>query len=241
MTRLQSATRPDFASRRPVGARVTAVAVACAAALAVTPCAQGQPPAQPPATATAQVLQAPTGPGEPPRVPPFAGTLVNWDRSGEFTAMCTLEEGGKTTKMGARIVKHTYVYVVEREIIRQLGSSPGACDPAFSPDGSRLAVVATNGLWVYSPRLEDARQLAATRLPETPANEFDYTAFSKPRWSSDGLRIAFVVGNSGTAWVQVVDVQTTRILYRSPEETYSFAWTTDPRVITIGTSNVRLP
>jgi Tol biopolymer transport system component len=131
------------------------------------------------------------------------------DRSGEFTAI-RLEEGGKTTKVGARIIKHTYVYVVEREIIRQLGSSPGACDPAFSPDGSRLAVVTANGLWLYTPRLEDARELAATRLPETPTNEFDYTAFSKPRWSSDGLRIAFVVGNSGTAWVQVVDVKTTR-------------------------------
>ena len=174
-------------------------------------------------------------------MPPFAGTLVNWDRAGEFTAMCTQEDGGRTTTVGARVIKHTYVYVIEREMIRQLGSSPGACDPAFSPDGSRLAVVTVNGLWLYSPRLEEPRQLAATRQPEKPVNEFDYTAFSKPKWSSDGLRIGYVVGNSGTAWVEVVDVQTTRILYRSPEETYNFAWTSDPRVITIGTTNVRLP
>ncbi len=186
--------------------------------------------------------QAPaSGPGDPPRVPPFAGTLVNWDRAGEFTAMCTIEEGGKTATVGARTIKPTYVYVIEREVIRQLGSSPGACDPAFSPDGSRLAVVTVNGLWLYSPNLEDPRQLAATRQPEKPANEFDHTAFSKPKWSNDGLRIAYVVGNGGTAWVEVVDVTTTRILYRSPEETYAFSWTTDPRVITIGTTSVRLP
>ena len=228
---------PGSASQGRVRTVLTAIGLAV---LVGTAHGQTAPVAAPPA-APAQVIAAPTGPGEPPRVPPFAGTLVNWDRSGEFTAMCTLEEGGKTTKVGARIIKHTYVYVVEREIIRQLGSSPGACDPAFSPDGSRLAVVTANGLWLYTPRLEDARELAATRLPETPTNEFDYTAFSKPRWSSDGLRIAFVVGNSGTAWVQVVDVKTTRIIYRSPEETYSFAWTSDPRIITIGSSNVRLP
>ena len=184
---------------------------------------------------------APAGQGEAPRVPPFAGTLVNWDRSGEFTAMCTLDDGGAATTQGARAVRPTYVYVVEREIIRQLGSSPGACDPAFSPDGSLLAVVTLNGLWIYSPRLEDPRQLAATRQPEAPANESDYTAFSKPKWSSDGLRLAYVVSNGATAWVEVVDVQTTRILHRSAEETYNFAWTSDPRVISIGTTNVRLP
>lgn len=224
--------------------RACAALAALAVWLPALVLAQPAPPPQLPGSgqpAPARPAIVPTGPGEPPRVPPFVGTLINWDRNGDFTAMCTIEDGAKETKVGARLVKPTYVYVVEREIIRQLGSSPGACDPAFSPDGTLLAVATTNGLWTYSPRLEEPRQLAATRLPDNPTNEYDYTAFSKPKWSSDGRRIAFLVGNSGTSWVQVVDVATTRVLHKSPEETYSFSWTSDPRVITIGASTVRLP
>jgi hypothetical protein len=104
-----------------------------------------------------------------------------------------------------------------------------------------LAVVTTNGLWTYSPTFEDPRQLAEAHVPREPKNEFDYTAFSKPRWSLDGLRIAYLVTNGATSWVEVVEVATGRPLLRSAKDTYSFEWTHDPRVIKVGISPVRLP
>jgi len=131
--------------------------------------------------------------------------------------------------------------VVEREQARQLGSTPGSCDPAWSPDGTRLAVVTVNGLWTYSPELDEPRQLSEARVPRQPKDEFDYTAFARPRWSPDGLRIAYIVTNGATSWVEVVAVATGRTLYRSDQDTYSFEWTVDPRVLKVGPRQVRLP
>ena len=124
-----------------------------------------------PSAAEQQAAPRPAAPADaPPRLPPFAGTLVNFDRrEGELTAACALALGGGETKRGARAVPNTHVWVFEREIMRELGSSPGTCDPAWAPDGSRLAVVTPNGLWTYTPTLDDPRQLAETSLPAEPA------------------------------------------------------------------------
>ncbi len=160
----------------------------------------------------------------PPKLPPFAGTLVNYDRHGERTAACALDLGGGETKRGARAIPNTHVWVMEREVIRELGSTPGTCDPAWSPDGSRLAVVAPNGLWTYSPTLEEPRLLADTALPDTPQHDHDYTAFARPRWSPDGRRLAFLVTNGETTWVEAIEVATTRRVFKSPPGVTVFAW-----------------
>ena len=176
----------------------------------------------------------------PPVLPDFLGSLVNYERQGERIAAC-MREPGSDVITGARRVPRTFVWVIERDQARQLGSVPGSCDPTWSPDGSRLAAVTSNGLWTYSPTLEDPRQLAEAHLPREPKGEFDYTAFAKPRWSPDGLRIAYLVTNGATSWVEVVEVATGRPLHRSAKDTYSFEWTTDPRVIKVGLTPVRLP
>ncbi|MCL4845014.1 MAG: penicillin acylase family protein [Acidobacteria bacterium] len=179
--------------------------------------------------------------GDVPTLPPFAGTLVNFDRAGGRVAACAEMPGGGDTTIGARSVRRTKVWVIEREVLRELGSTPGSCDPAWSPDGSRLAVVVPNGLWTYSPTLEDPRQIAAAHLPVEPAHPHDYTAFSRPRWSPDGLRLAFLVTDGQTTWVEAVQVATGRRLFKSDPDTYSFEWTTDPRELKVGARTIRLP
>jgi len=181
------------------------------------------------------------GSAAPPELPTFVGSLVNFDRRDGRVAACALEPGGGEIVIGARKVPRTFVWVIEPDRARQLGSTPGSCDPAWSPDGSRLAVAATNGLWTYSPTLGDPRLLAETHLPRQPKHESDYTAFSKPRWSPDGARLAYLVTNGATSWVEVVDAATGRRLYRSDTDTYGFEWTTDPRVLRVGTRTIRLP
>jgi penicillin G amidase len=190
---------------------------------------QGErPPARPPADPA-------------PELPPFAGTLVNFDRVNGRTAVCALAPGGGELTVGARRVRRTHVWVIEEEVLRQLGTTPGSCDPAWSPDGSRLAVVAPTGLWTYSPTLEEPRQLAEAHLPAEPRDDSDYTAFSRPRWSPDGRRIGFLVSDGTTTWVEAVEVPTGRRIFRSDREVYAFEWTSDPRVLRIGERHIRLP
>ncbi len=187
------------------------------------------------------VTSASPPPAEAPTLPPFAGTVVNFDRVGDRVAACAEAPGGGESTIGARSVRRTKVWVIEREVLRELGSSYGSCDPAWSPDGSRLAVVVPNGLWTYSPTLEDPRQVAATHLPPQPQHAHDYTAFSRPRWSPDGLRLAFLVTDGQTTWVEAVEVVTGRRLFKSDPDTYGFEWGTEPRVLMVGGRSVRLP
>ena len=62
----------------------------------------------------------------------------------------------------------------------QTGPS-GMRDPAWSPDGKRLAVVILDRIWTTSPDGRDAREL--TRVAESER---------EPAWSFDGKRIVFV-------------------------------------------------
>jgi hypothetical protein len=195
-----------------------------------------------PSPAEQQAATRPVAPADaPPRMPPFAGTLVNYDRRGGLTAACALAPGGGETKRGARVIPNTHVWVFEREIVRELGSTPGTCDPVWAPDGSRLAVVAPNGLWTYSPILDDPRLLAETSLPAAPKHENDYTAFSRPRWSSDGRRIAYLVTNGATNWVEALEVATTRRVFKSPPGVTVFAWGETPDTLVVDGQPLSLP
>jgi len=183
--------------------------------------------------------RAGTGTPPVPELPSFAGAVVNVDRRGSLIAACASEGG--TMTIGARTLPRTYVWVLDGDAIRQLGTSPGSCDPSWSPDAARLAVVTPNGLWTYSPVLDDPKLLAETHLPRQPKNETDYTAYLRPRWSADGQRIAYLVTNGATTWVEVVDTQVGRKLFKSDAETYTFEWTSDPRALKVGSRTVRIP
>src|SRR6186713_3429437 len=57
----------------------------------------------------------------------------------------------------------------------------GMRDPAWAPDGKRLAVVILDRIWMTAPDGRDAREL--TRVAESER---------EPAWSFDGKRIVFV-------------------------------------------------
>lgn len=175
-----------------------------------------------------------------PALPAGAIRLVNYARHGLRVAICA-EEPGPAIEHGERSHPRTRVWVHDGRTTRQVGTAPGTCDPAWSPDGNRVAVVAPDGLWVLSSDLRTTTHLVDAQHIGEPANEFALHTFSQPRWAPDASALAFLVSSGGTSWVEVVDVKTGGALYSSDPETYEFVWGPDSQSLHFGSRVVRLP
>lgn len=174
-----------------------------------------------------------------PKVPPGAVRLVNFDRHGDHVAVCA-EEPGPAVERGSRTVPRTRVWVGTGGQMRQVATEVGSCDPAWSPQGTHVALAAVNGLWVLSRDLTTTTHLVNT-TQKSQVNEFDDRFITKPAWSSDGARIGFLVSNGGTSWVAVVDAKTGEQRYKSDPETYSFRWEPGARALRLGATVVEVP
>ena len=172
-------------------------------------------------------------------LPPGAISLINEDRYGSLVAVCA-DTGAPAMNQGAKKIRATAVWAGERSKLRKVQAGLAPCDPAWSPDGRRLAVTSAEGLWVVPADSFEGSLRAEARLPFGGPTEFSYRAFSQPKWSPDGMLVGLVVTNGGTSWVEVFDVATGRLFYTSPPENYSFSWTSG-RELKLGSTAVRLP
>ena len=175
-----------------------------------------------------------------PELPPGAVRLVSHARHGSRVAICA-EEPGPPIEQGAALIPRTRVWVHDGDKMRQVGTAPGTCDSAWSPNGEQIAVVAPNGLWVFSADLRETTHLVDTRHSDAPSNEEIHRTLSGPQWAPDASCLAFVVSTGATSWVETVDARTGRIVHTSDPETYEFAWGADSRTILFGSRVVRLP
>ena len=176
----------------------------------------------------------------PPALPAGAIRVVSFARHGTRVAICA-EEPGPAIEHGTRSWPRTRVWVDDGRTNRQVGTEPGTCDPAWSPDGDRVAVVAPGGLWVLSDDLRTTTHLVDARHTDEPANEFAHRTLSRPSWAPDASALAFLVSSGGTSWVEVTDARTGETVYSSDPETYEFAWGADSRSLHFGSRVVRLP
>ena len=87
-------------------------------------------------------------------------------------------------------------------------------------------------------RAADGALRVESRLP-LGSIEFNYRAFSSPRWSPDGVLLGLVVTNRGTSWVEVFEANTGRLFYTSPPEHDTFTWTA-ARQLKLGTLEIHL-
>ena len=98
----------------------------------------------------------------------------------------------------------------------------GMRDPAWSPDGKRLAVVILDRIWTTTPDGRDAREL--TRVPESER---------EPAWSPDGKHIVFAADRGEGFDLYLTDVRGSlpeRVLDLEGDERTP-SWTPDGRIV----------
>ena len=226
------------------------VCVPLAASAADRPSITQTPPAAPqPAPANPAPVAAPAKAGgipEAPALPPFAGEIVNFDRRGAKTVACVDAARVKLpprpgpdgkpvaappTPPGPPRVR---IWVLEREVMQELMTTSGLCDPAWSPDGKAFAAAGVRGVFTFAepnfePRVLVAGQTQPPAPGAPPAREYD-----DPAWSPNGARLAFRSTAGGATRVEVIDVKSAEVLLKRDGPAKALRWADDKTLVIDG-------
>lgn len=221
-----------------------------------TPAIQQTPtkpaPAQAPTPAPAPAAPAVSTAMEAPKLPPFAGEVVNFDRRGARTVACVdaakVQAPPRPGPDGKPVAApprpsgppRLRIWVLEREVMQELLTTGGLCDPAWAPDGKTFAAAGVRGVFTFTEPNYEARVLVAGQLQPPapgapPAREFD-----DPVWSPGGGRLAFRSSAAGAARVEVVDVKSAEVLVKRDGPARTLRWA-DERTLLVDGARVPVP
>ncbi len=191
---------------------------------------------------------------EAPKLPPFAGEVVNFDRRGARTVACVdaskVQTAPRPGPDGKPVAPATppppsgpprlRIWVLEREVMQELMTTGGLCDPAWSPDGKTFAAAGLRGVFTFTEPNYEPRVLVAGQLqPPAPgapaAREYD-----DPVWSPGGGRLAFRSSDAGGARVEVVDVKSAEVVVKRDGAAKTLRWA-DERTLLVDGARVPVP
>jgi Tol biopolymer transport system component len=206
--------------------------------------AQTAPASKPPEPAPKTVMEA-------PKLPPFAGSIVNFDRRGSRVVACVdrtmaSKPGQPATPAvpaapapgGAR---QTRIWVIENEVMQELLTTSGLCDPAWSPDAKTFAAAGARGVFTFTQPNYEVKVIVAGQASPQPEGQAPARSYTSPVWSPSGRRLAFLVTAPAGAAVQVVDVSTGERVYERPQAAKTLAWGANDKTLIVDGTSLAIP
>ncbi len=140
---------------------------------------------------------------------PFDDTQPSWSAEGKTIAFVRARRSHR--KLEPSVVFGDYwdgdIWAIDRATGRETKLVQDAYNPAFSPDGSRIAFDAPwagqRRIWVVDALGHNPKQLTS--------DTSEAIAHGRPRWSPDGRRIVFQSRESTKFDVRVVDLETQKV------------------------------
>lgn len=218
--------------------------------------AAAKPAAAKPATAKPAAPSAPaasTGAMEAPKLPPFAGEIVNFDRRGARVVACVdaskVAVPPRPGPDGKPIAPpppapagppRLRIWVIEREVMQELMTTGGLCDPSWSPDGKTFAAAGARGVFTFTQPNFEPRVIVAGQLQAPPPGAPAAREYDDPVWSPNGARLAFRTSASGASRVEVVDIKSAEVLLKRDGAAKTLRWA-DDQTLLVDADRVTVP
>ena len=203
-------------------------------------------------------IPAPPGPQTPPaapktemeapKLPPFAGAIVNFDRRGARVVACvdraSAPKPGQAPSAAAAppgAPRQTRIWVIENEVMQELLTTSGLCDPAWSPDAKSFAAAGARGVFTFAQPHYEVKVIVAGQTSPPPAGQEPVRSYASPAWSPSGRRLAFLVTAPAGGAVQVVDVASGERVLERAQPAKTLAWGSNDKTLIVDGTSIPVP